>query len=157
MATIPFRKGMVAIPDGGSGLRCDLGVTVPPEWVLVVADDATERMLLFRLLERDRFHATVSDGAREALELLRAEPFGLVLLDLVKLDPDGYWLLERLKEDRLLRNIPVVVISAVNTSEAIARCLGLGAEDYILKPYELSVLVARIVVNLEKRRQISGQ
>ena len=127
-------------------------MTLPPEWVLVVADDATERMRLFGLLERDRYHATVADDADDALELLRAEPFDLVLVDLLRLEPDAYSLLERMRSDRQFRPVPVVVISAVAQPEIVARCLHLGADDYVLKPCDPAVLRARLATSLEKRR-----
>jgi DNA-binding response OmpR family regulator len=143
---------MVAIPDGSAGPRSDMGVAVPLEWVLVVADDAMDRWRLFRLLERHGYHATVADDVDAAVKLVRAEPFDLVLVDLVTPEPDVYTLLEQLKSDRLLHQIPVIVISAVADPKSVARCLHLGADDYLFKPGDPAVFGARIAASLERRR-----
>jgi len=138
---------------GPAVLRSDVGMAAPVEWVLVVASEATERMLLFRLLEREGYHATVADDVDAAVELLRTEPFDVVILHLKASEPDDtYSLLERVKSDRLLRDTPVIVISAVAEPESVARCLHLGADDCLFKPGDPALLGARIATSLEKRR-----
>jgi CheY-like chemotaxis protein len=124
----------------------------PTGWILVVDDDATDRMILFRLLERGGHHATVANDGQAALDLLRTDPFDLVLLDLLMPDPDGYAVLEQIKTDPRLAHIPVLVISGVEGTHDIVRCLQLGAEDYISKPIDPHVLRARISASLEKKR-----
>jgi len=121
-------------------------------WMLVVDDDATDRMALFRLLERDGHHATVADNGHAALDLLREEPYDLVLLDLLMPDPDGYAVLETMKSDGQLRNIPVIVVTALDERDGVVRCLELGADDYVPKPFDPALLRARIGASLEKKR-----
>jgi len=125
---------------------------VNPGWVLVVDDDATSRMVLFRLLERLGHHATVADSGGRALELLRAEPFDLVLLDLLLSDPDGLAVLEAIRNDRALRDTPVLVISAVDDLEPVVRAIRSGAVDYLDKPVDPVLLQARLAAVLENRR-----
>lgn len=107
----------------------------PPGWVLVVDDDATDRMAAFRLLEREGHQATVADGAGAALELLRAEPYDLVLLDLTMPDPDGHAVLTLVKSDPGLSHIPVIVLAA-SGGDGAGRSLELGAADVLVKPFD---------------------
>ena len=81
-----------------------------PAWVLVVDDDASDGMALFRLLEQVGHHATVSASGSAALELLRAEPFDVVLIDLTTANGDG--IVDAIQQDERLSQTPVVVISA---------------------------------------------
>jgi two-component system cell cycle response regulator len=127
-------------------------VSAPPAWVLVVDDDATDRLVLFRLLERFGHHATVAEDGRRALELLRAEPFDLVLLDLMMPDSDGYAVLEAMKDDSRLRAIPVIMTSAVDRLDAVVRCIELGADDYLDKPVDPVLLRARVEAVLTNKR-----
>src|SRR5919109_549514 len=113
-----FRRGVVATPDKQDPFAvcspCGGDVTAPSGWVLVVDDDAADRMALFRLLERAGHHGTVADGGQAALELLRAETFDLVLLDLLMPGPDGFAVLEAMKGDRWLPAVPVIAITALD-------------------------------------------
>ncbi|PSH59232.1 adenylate/guanylate cyclase domain-containing response regulator [Phyllobacterium brassicacearum] len=95
--------------------------------------------------------ACASNG-REALELLATRPFDLVLLDITMPEMDGYQVLAHLKADTTLRNIPVVMISAVDEIDSVARCIALGAEDYLAKPFNTVLLRARVAACLEKKR-----
>ena len=95
--------------------------------------------------------ACASNG-REALDLLAGRPFDLVLLDITMPEMDGYQVLEHLKADTTLRDIPVVMISAIDEIDSVARCIGLGAEDYLAKPFNAVLLRARVAACLEKKR-----
>jgi DNA-binding response OmpR family regulator len=122
-------------------------------WVLIVADDTTERMLLFRLLERDGYHATVTDGAAAALDLLRAEPFDVVVMSLrPRAEPDVYTVLATLRRDRRLRQIPVIVLSEPDEAEGPARWVQHGADDGLSRPCDPALLRARVAASIEKRR-----
>jgi DNA-binding response OmpR family regulator len=121
-------------------------------WMLVVDDDATDRMILFRLLERDGHRATVANNGAAALELLRSEPFDVVLLDLLMPEPDGYAVLAQIKADQRLAAVPVIVISGVDDTADVARCLALGADDYLPKPIDPVLLRARVTASLERKR-----
>jgi adenylate cyclase len=84
--------------------------------------------------------------------MIRAQSFDLVLLDIVMPEMDGYQVLERMKRDSSLRDIPVIVISALDEMESVIKCIKMGAEDYLPKPFDPVLLRARIEACLEKKR-----
>lgn len=120
--------------------------------VLVVDDDQLNRVALTRLLESAGFGVRAVPGGRQALEALDAEPVDAVLLDLLMPGVDGMSVLATMKADSRLWRIPVVVISAVEETESIVGCLELGAEDYVTKPFDPTVLRARVNAALARRR-----
>jgi CheY-like chemotaxis protein len=126
--------------------------TTDPAWVLVADDDENECMLAFRLLEQDGHHATVTDTGPAALDLLAAEPYDLVLLDLALPGPDGYDLLSAIKQDQKLRHVPVIATSPVNDVGVVTRCIERGADDYVPKPFEPVLLRAKVDASLTKKR-----
>jgi sigma-B regulation protein RsbU (phosphoserine phosphatase) len=119
--------------------------------ILVVDDDAANRDLLERRLHREGYTVTSAENGLQALKLLRSAPFDLVLLDLIMPGLDGYQVLARLKADAALKHLPVVMISALDQENGIARCVEMGAEDYIAKPFNPVFLRARIGACLEKK------
>lgn len=123
-----------------------------PGLILVVDDDHINRELLSVLLKRDRHTVTAVDNGRQALAMLMARKFDLILLDIMMPEMDGYQVLERLQNDPDLRYIPVIVISAMGETENIARAIELGADDYLAKPFDATLLQARINASLEKKR-----
>ena len=120
--------------------------------LLVVDDNEDNRYTLTRRLAREGYTnlATANDG-REALELMRARPFDLVLLDITMPEMNGYQVLEHMKADPWLRNIPVIMISAIEDVASVVRCIELGAEDYLTKPFDPTLLRARVGACLEKK------
>jgi DNA-binding NtrC family response regulator len=120
--------------------------------ILIVDDNAANRDLLSRQLGRQGHDVTTAEDGRQALELMRANPFDLLLLDIMMPEMDGYEVLEHLKSDATLEDVPVVVISALEEMESVARCIRMGAEDYLLKPFNPVLLEARIRTCLEKKR-----
>jgi adenylate cyclase len=120
---------------------------------LVVDDEDFNRGLLVRHLKREGYENIVeaSDG-RQALEAMRKSEFDLVLSDIQMPEMDGYELLKALKGDMRLRNIPVVMISAVDQIDSIVKCIELGAEDYLPKPFNPVLLRARVGASLEKKK-----
>ncbi|HLI13907.1 MAG TPA: adenylate/guanylate cyclase domain-containing protein [Alphaproteobacteria bacterium] len=121
--------------------------------ILVVDDDENNRYTLSQRLRREGYaDITEATNGREALALLRARPFDLVLLDVMMPELDGYAVLSELKSDMALRDIPVVMISALDAIESVVRCIELGAEDYLPKPFNAVLLKARIGASLEKKR-----
>ena len=113
--------------------------------LLVVEDEDFNRNLLIRHLKREGFENVVeARHGTEALAALRAGDFDLVLSDIQMPEMDGYELLKAMHADMRFRNIPVVVISAVDQIESVARCIELGAEDYLPKPFNRVLLKARI-------------
>jgi len=98
-------------------------------------------------------HATVEAvNGREALELLRAETFDLVLLDILMPEVDGFQVLREMKDDRVLRDLPVIVISAMDEMDSVVRCIEMGAEEHLPKDFNPVLLNARIGACLEKKR-----
>jgi two-component system, cell cycle response regulator len=120
--------------------------------ILVVDDDRLNRMVLAHELEREGHHVTaVADGDR-ALEALRAEPFDVVLLDVLMPELDGYETLAQIERDEKLRHVPVIMVSALEDIDSVVRCIELGAADYLPKPFDPVLLRARINGCLTKKR-----
>ena len=120
--------------------------------ILVVDDDEANRTMLARRLVRLGYKVTLAENGRRALEALQAEPFDLMLLDIQMPELNGYEVLERVKDTPFLRDIPVIVLSASDETARVARCIEMGAEDYLPKPFDPVLLQARIGVSLEKKR-----
>ena len=126
----------------------------PSEAALLVVDDIEDnRYTLTRRLSREGYtNLTTAANGREALELLQEKPIDLVLLDIMMPEMNGYEVLERLKADPDLRHIPIIMISAVDEIESVIRCIELGAEDYLSKPFNPTLLRARVGASLERKR-----
>jgi adenylate cyclase len=122
-----------------------------PSSVLVVDDTEMNRDMLCSLLEADGHKSAVAENGRLALEILKAKPFDLVLLDVMMPEMNGYQVLEHVKSDSSLRDIPVIVLSALDEIGSVVRCIELGAEDYLPKPFDPVLLRARIGACLEKK------
>lgn len=121
--------------------------------VLVVDDNEDNRYTLLRRLKREGYEdLTVAESGERALDLLAARTFDIVLLDVMMPGLNGYQVLERMRADRRTRDIPVVMISALDEIESVVRCIELGAEDYLPKPFNATLLRARIGASLEKKR-----
>jgi len=120
--------------------------------LLVVDDDDGNRQLLQRMLERQGYEVVLAASGKECLEQLARNRFDLVLLDVVMPGLSGFEVLSRICESPDLRSVPVVVVSALGESSAAIRCLKMGAEDYLPKPFDPVLLKARISASLEKKR-----
>jgi sigma-B regulation protein RsbU (phosphoserine phosphatase) len=121
--------------------------------LLVVDDNEDNRYTLTRRLKREGYtNLATADNGRQALEALNSRRFDLVLLDVMMPDMNGYQVLEHLKADRQLRDVPVIMISALDEMDSIIRCIELGAEDYLAKPFNPTLLRARVGASLEKKR-----
>ena len=124
-----------------------------PERLLVVDDNEDNLYTLTRRLRREGYEQLVTAAnGREALEQLRAQPIDLVLLDVMMPEVNGYEVLAAMKKDEYLRRIPVIMISAVDEAESVIRCIERGAEDYLSKPFNPTLLRARVGACLEKKR-----
>jgi adenylate cyclase len=128
-------------------------VTATDAALLVVDDNEGNRYTLTRRLKREGYNniTTANDGA-QALELLRSARFDCVLLDIMMPVMDGYQVLEHLKADAELRHLPVIMISAIEDMASVVRCIELGADDYLPKPFDATLLRARVGASLEKKR-----
>ena len=120
--------------------------------VLVVDDYILNRMQLKRSLEQQGHTVALAENGQQALEMLEAGSFDLVLLDILMPEVDGFEVLKRLKSDPARRNLPVIVISALDEMENVVRCIGMGAEDFLPKPFDPLLLRARLNACLEKKR-----
>ena len=123
--------------------------------LLVVDDNEMNRDLLSRRLERQGYRVTVAVDGQQALEVLDSEKFNLVLLDIMLPVINGYQVLEQMKADQALHHIPVIITTALDESVGKARCLELGADDYLTKPFNPVILKSRIAECLE--RHFNGQ
>jgi class 3 adenylate cyclase len=148
---IPASSPQAATGAGGAAPSANTG-TSSAGVILVVDDNAGNREMLGRRLEREGHQVQLAAGGREALELLRQQRVNLVLLDVMMPEVDGYAVLQQLKADDALRDIPVLMISAVDEIQSVVRCIELGAEDYLPKPFDPVLLRARIGACLEKKR-----
>lgn len=123
-----------------------------PARLLVADDNKVNRLLLTRSLELLGHSVECAENGRVALELLRRSPFDLLLLDMEMPELDGFGVLEQIGADPKLRDLPVIVTSSLEGVPNIARCIELGAEDYLPKPVNAVLLKARIGSSLEKKR-----
>jgi serine phosphatase RsbU (regulator of sigma subunit) len=120
--------------------------------VLVADDNELNRDLLSRRVRRLGHEVVLAEDGRQALELLRTEPFDVVLLDIMMPNLNGYEVLEAVRVDDHLMHIPIIMISAVDDPESIARCIRLGAVDYLPKPFDPTILQARLGASLARKR-----
>jgi signal transduction histidine kinase len=120
--------------------------------VLVVDDNRTNRLKLSLGLEQQGHTVGLAEDGQQALDILKGEAFDVVLLDIVMPGMDGYQVLERVKADLALRDIPVIVISAVDEMDSVVKCIEMGAEDYLPKPFDPVLLRARLNSCLQKKR-----
>jgi adenylate cyclase len=137
----------VAAPESGTAPPAS-----PRNVVLVVDDSEDNRDMLARRLRRQGHEVRTAGGGRAALQALAQAPVDLVLLDVMMPDLDGYAVLQRIKSDPALRDIPVLMISALDEMDSVVRCIQLGADDYLGKPFDPVLLQARIGACLEKKR-----
>ena len=120
--------------------------------ILIADDDGINRKLLRRLLEQDGHAVRAAADGTEALELFAEEPSDVVLLDIVMPELDGISVLERLKATPGFEHVPVIMISAIDETESVVRCIEAGADDYLPKPFNPVILRARINAGLTKKR-----
>ena len=120
--------------------------------LLVVDDNGINRDLLARQLARGGYSVRTAKSGREALEMVRSQDFDLVLLDIMMPEIDGLEVLRQLKSDAALSDIPVIMISALDEVDSVIRCIEIGAEDYLSKPFDPVLLKARVGANLQLRR-----
>src|SRR5215510_12098016 len=124
----------------------------PAARVLIVDDNKVNRLLLSRNVQMQGHRAELAENGRAALEMLRREPFDLLLLDIEMPEMNGFQVLEQLFNDLQLRDLPVIVTSSLEGLDHVVRCIELGAEDYLTKPVNPVLLKARIHASLEKKR-----
>lgn len=120
--------------------------------LLIVDDNKVNRLLMSRSVELLGYHASVAENGKIAMQRLANETFDLLLLDIEMPEMDGFEVLETIKLDPALRDLPVIVTSSVEGIDNVVRCIELGAEDYLGKPVNPVLLKARLSSGLEKKR-----
>jgi adenylate cyclase len=126
--------------------------TPSPGRLLVVDDNKVNRLLLGRGLEQQGHTVSFAENGLLALELVRRQPFDIILLDIQMPEMDGYQVLEQITSDLNLRDIPVIMTTAMEELDSVVKCIELGAEDYLTKPVNPVLLKARVNASLEKKR-----
>ncbi len=120
--------------------------------VLVVDDDPLNRMMLTMSLEAEGHIVLQAENGRAGLDLLASESIDIVLMDIEMPIMDGYAVLQARHEDAALSEIPFIVISGIDEMASVVRCIELGAEDYLPKPFDPILLRARFGACIEKKR-----
>ena len=125
----------------------------PREGLVLVVDDLEEnRELISRRLSRLGYTVRLASSGEAALQLVRNEPADLILLDILMPGIDGLELLRRLKSDPALGHIPVVMLSSEDQIDTVVRCISLGADDFLPKPFNSTLLAARVESSLSRKR-----
>src|SRR5690606_20277982 len=139
--------------DWRSGSRMDADtISAKQPTILVVDDTELNRDLLDRRLRKNGYNVALAVDGQDALGQLQGADFDLVLLDIMMPVMDGYQVLEAVKADQQLRHIPIIMITALSEMDSVVRCIELGAEDYLPKPFNPVLLQARINACLERKR-----
>lgn len=120
--------------------------------ILLADDDAANREMLTRRLRRLGHTVTTASDGREVLEMVRVGSYDLLLLDIVMPELDGYQVLEYLQANPPPAALPIIALSASDDADNVARCIEVGAEDYLPKPFDPTLLQARIDSCLDKKR-----
>jgi len=120
--------------------------------ILVVDDNENNRDLFTRQLQREGYQVTTATNGREALEMIKTGEYDVVLLDLMMPELDGYQVLKQLKNDEKWQYMPVIMISASDEVDQVVRCIEIGAEDFLPKPFNPILLKARIGAALDRKK-----
>jgi len=120
--------------------------------ILVADDNRVNRLKLSRNLEKQGHTVELAENGQQALDMLKAGTFDVVLLDIIMPVMDGYQVLETIKANPEQRDIPVIVISALDELDSAVRCIEMGAEDYLPKPFNPILLRARLNACLQKKK-----
>lgn len=120
--------------------------------ILVVDDYPMNRLKLVRLLQQQGHTVAQAGDGEQALAMLKEQPFDVVLLDLLMPGIDGMEVMQTMKRDTILRDIPIIMISAVDEIDKAAACIENGAEDYLQKPFNPVFLQARLSASLQRKR-----
>lgn len=120
--------------------------------ILVADDEEGNRELLSRRLRREGYEVVCCENGRIALDAAQRTPVDLILLDVMMPEMDGVTALEHLKSNGITRDVPIVMISAVDDIESVAKCIQLGADDYLPKPFNPVILRARVGALYERKK-----
>src|SRR5690349_17069965 len=110
--------------------------------ILIVDDNRMNRLLLSRGIEQMGHKVAYAEHGRQGLEMIQSNPYDLILLDVEMPEMDGYQVLEKLRADLHLRDVPVLITSSLEEIDSVVKCIELGAEDYLHKPVNPVLLKA---------------
>ncbi len=130
-------------------------MSTPPATILIVDDEELNRDGLARRLQRHDYDVVTAPGGREAIELLGGRRFDLVLLDIMMPGMNGLEVLKFLRRVDSLIDLPIIMVTAKGESEDMVEALELGANDYVTKPLDFPVVLARIRTQLALRRAVA--
>ncbi|MHB9074818.1 MAG: adenylate/guanylate cyclase domain-containing protein [Desulfobaccales bacterium] len=125
--------------------------------ILIVDDNRMNRLMLARGLEQQGHQVLFAEHGRQALEMLHNHAPDVVLLDIEMPEMNGYEVLEQISANPRWRDIPVIMISAVDEIDSVVKCIEMGAADYLNKPFNPVLLKARVGASLEKKRLLDEQ
>jgi len=125
--------------------------------VLVVDDNEMNRDMLSRRLAKSGYTVELAEDGASALQMLGNNHFDMVLLDIMMPGMDGTQVLQHMKQNPELRTVPVIMLTAVHDKKQVVQCLKLGAESYVVKPFDIDALKARIQETLIKKKLCSLQ
>ena len=120
--------------------------------ILIVDDMMDNIQIAMNILKEEHYDFSYATSGEEALELLRNSHFDLVLLDIMMPGIDGYTVCEELQKNTLLKNIPIIFLTAKNDIDSISKGFEVGGVDYIIKPFHPEELIARVRTHLELYR-----
>ena len=112
--------------------------------VLIVDDNEMNRDVLSRRLQREGYLVSTAEDGVKALSMMSAEAYNIVLLDIMMPDMDGFETLTNMRNLNNCKDIPVIMLTSVNEMDDVKKCIGLGANDYVLKPYNMDDLKRRM-------------
>lgn len=116
--------------------------------VLVVDDNDMNRDVLSRRLQREGYEVSTVENGKKALEKLGIEKYDIVLLDIMMPEMDGFETLKRIRGNEKLKVLPIIMLTSLNEMDDVKKCIALGANDYVLKPYNIEDLKNRIEKHL---------
>lgn len=148
-AALTTSSEMTELPEDAKGVQEERNAEGV---ILVIDDNEMNRDLLSRHLSREGYTIVSVETGTEAFSLLRDTPCDLIILDIMMPDMNGYKVLELLKFDKILRHIPVIIMSALEDMQSIIHCIEMGAEDYLPKIFNPVLLKARVGASIEKKR-----
>ncbi|MDH5183429.1 MAG: response regulator [Gammaproteobacteria bacterium] len=112
--------------------------------VLIVDDNEMNRDVLSRRLQREGYEVSTAEDGVKALSMMSAEAYNIVLLDIMMPDMDGFETLTNMRNLHNCKDIPVIMLTSVNEMDDVKKCIDLGANDYVLKPYNMDDLKRRM-------------
>jgi DNA-binding response OmpR family regulator len=128
--------------------------------ILIADDNKDNRDLLSRCLEKQGYTVATAEDGQQALDMMAVENFDLLLLDIIMPVMDGYAVLKKMNTDLKQKTLPVIVLTAETETSNVIRCIELGANDYLVKPFDMVVLRNRIVralLNRRLREEVTGE